>query len=129
MTDADKDPPKRRYRTKTTTLARARRLRRDMTEPEKRLWNRLCDNQLGGRHFRRQVPLGDYIADFCCLRPKPVVELDGETHVEISAAEARRARWLRGEGYQVLRFWNNEVMENIEGVLAQIARALGVEVE
>jgi very-short-patch-repair endonuclease len=118
-----------RYRTKGATLTRARKLRREMTEPEKRLWHRLRDNQLGGCHFRRQVPLGPYIADFCCLRPKLVIEIDGVTHTEMSEAEARRARWMRAAGYHVLRFWNNEVMENIEGVLEQIARASGVKVE
>lgn len=100
-----------------------------MTEPEKRLWNRLCDNQIGGHHFRRQVPLGTYIADFCCLRSKLVVEVDGVTHTEVSEAEARRARWMQAEGFQVLRFWNNEVMENIDGVVEAIARAVGMEVE
>jgi very-short-patch-repair endonuclease len=115
-----------KYRTTKPTLAHARRLRRDMTEPEKRLWNRLCDDQIGGHHFRRQVPLGPYIADFCCLRSKLVVEVDGESHTELSEAEARRARWMRAEGYRVLRFWNNEVMENVEGAVEQIAQALGV---
>jgi very-short-patch-repair endonuclease len=118
-----------KYRTKIATLKRARKLRRDMTEPEKRLWFRLCDNQIGGRHFRRQVPLDPYIVDFCCLRPKLVVEVDGVTHGEPSEAEMRRTRWLEAQGYVVLRLWNHEVMANIDGVVEAIARTLGVGVE
>jgi very-short-patch-repair endonuclease len=112
------------YRTTAPTLARARRLRREMTEAEKRLWRGLREGELAEYHFRKQVPAGAYILDFCCLRKKLVVEVDGGQHAEISAAEARRNRWLRAEGYTVLRFWNSAVLENLDGVLWKIGEVL-----
>jgi very-short-patch-repair endonuclease len=113
-----------RYRTQAATLARAKRLRRDMTEAEKKLWYRIRADQLEGHSFRKQVPCGRYVLDFCCLRKGLVVEVDGSQHAEISEAEARRVRFLRKEGYRVIRYWNNEVLENIEGVLQEILRVL-----
>ena len=112
------------YRTVTQALARAKRLRREMTEAEKKLWRGLREGELGEYHFRKQVPAGSYILDFCCLRRKLVIEVDGGQHAEISASEARRNRWLCAEGYTVLRFWNNEVLENLDGVLWKIGEVL-----
>ncbi len=104
-------------------IERARQLRRDSTQAERRLWYRLRGGQLGVR-FRRQVPVGPFIADFACVPARLVVELDGGQHVEQAEADARRTRSLEAQGYRVLRFWNHEVLENLEGVLQRIAEAL-----
>ena len=103
---------------------RARTLRREMTEAEKRLWQMLRSRQTEGGRFRRQVPIGGFIADFVCHEARLIVEIDGGQHDPSSEAEASRTRFLEAEGYRVLRFWNNEVMDNPEGVCAAIADAL-----
>jgi very-short-patch-repair endonuclease len=113
-----------KYRTTSETLARARRLRRDMTEAEKKLWYRIRQGQLDGYQFRKQVPLDPYILDFACLRKKLALEVDGSQHAEISAAEVRRNRFLRDEGFTVIRYWNTEVMRNIDGVLMDLLAKL-----
>jgi len=102
---------------------RARELRRDMTLAERRLWNILKLRQLDGFRFRRQFPIGPYIADFTCLEARLVVEVDGGQHME-AADDGIRDAFLRREGFQVLRFWNNEVMANLEGVRALVAQGL-----
>ena len=94
-----------------------------MTEAEKKLWRRLQNYQLDGRHFRKQVPIGVFIADFCCLREKLIVEVDGGQHAA-SGDDAVRTKWLEAQGYTVLRFWNNDVLGNIDGVVATILLAL-----
>jgi very-short-patch-repair endonuclease len=101
-----------------------RTLRRDMTEAEKRLWQILRSRQTEGYRFRRQVPIGGFIADFVCHAARLIVEIDGAQHDLSSEAEASRTRFLEAEGYRVLRFWNNEVLDNPEGVRAAIADAL-----
>jgi len=103
---------------------RARTLRRDMTEAERRLWQMLRSRQTEGYRFRRQVPIGGFIADFVCHAARLIVEIDGGQHDPSSEAEERRTRFLEAEGYRVLRFWNNEVMDNPEGVRAATADAL-----
>ncbi|MBI2255399.1 MAG: DUF559 domain-containing protein [Proteobacteria bacterium] len=104
-----------------TTKARgqARRLRGDMTEAEKLLWSKLRRNQLDGHYFRRQMPIGHFIADFCCAKMMLIVEVDGGQHAE-NARDLARTAWLKEHGYSVLRFWNNEVLGNIDGVVASI---------
>ncbi|HEX8366233.1 MAG TPA: endonuclease domain-containing protein [Allosphingosinicella sp.] len=102
-------------------LARARALRRDMTPAEPRLWSALRAT-FRDAHFRHQVPLGPYYPDFASHRARLVIEVDGGQHSQ--ARDAERTRFLEGEGYRVLRFWNNEVMENLDGVLQVIAAAL-----
>src|SRR6516162_1314410 len=104
--------------------ARARTLRREMTVAEKRLWQILRSRQTEGYRFRRQVPIGGFIADFVCHEARLIVEIDGGQHDPSSGAEASRARFLEAEGYRVLRFWNNEVLDNPEGVRAAIAESL-----
>ena len=101
--------------------ANARRLRRNMTEVEKRLWHRLRDGQIQGIAFRRQHPLGRYIVDFCALSQRLIVELDGGQHAATSAKDASRTKWLMAQGFRVIRFWNSDIVENLEGVLRQIA--------
>lgn len=93
-----------------------------MTEPEYRLWHALKHQQLGIK-FRRQAPKGAYILDFYCPQLRLVIEVDGESHAG-SARDRIRDAWLDSQGYRVLRFWNHEVMQNLEGVLAQINREL-----
>jgi very-short-patch-repair endonuclease len=95
-----------------------------MTEAEQQLWRMLRSRQTEGYGFRRQVPIGGFIADFVCHAVRLIVEIDGGQHDPSSAAEASRTRFLEAEGYRVLRFWNNEVLDNPEGVGAAIADAL-----
>jgi very-short-patch-repair endonuclease len=102
----------------------ARRLQKDMTEAEKCLWYRVRDCQLSEHQFRKQVPFDSYIVDFCCLKEKLIIELDGGQHAEITEYELERRAYFDAKGYRMLRFWNNEVFENIEGVLETIVRAL-----
>jgi len=101
----------------------AQRLRRDSTDAESLLWSRLRADQLGAR-FIRQHPIGPYIADFACRKARLVIELDGGQHALAVEADAERTKVIEAHGYLVLRFWNNDVMENIEGVLMEIVRTL-----
>jgi very-short-patch-repair endonuclease len=103
---------------------RAKQLRHEMTEAEKIIWQMLRSRQIEGHRFRRQVPLGRYIADFVCHEARLIVEIDGGQHDLSSEREVLRTRFLESEGYHVLRFWNNEVTENPEGVQSAIAREL-----
>jgi len=100
----------------------AARLRRDATECEKRLWAVLRNRQLDGFKFRRQATIGPYVVDLLCAEYRLVVELDGGQHG--GEADLRRTRFLEGQGYVVLRFWNHEVIENLEGLLVAIHRRL-----
>ncbi|MEQ9663414.1 MAG: endonuclease domain-containing protein [Parasphingopyxis sp.] len=112
------------------TVERARKLRRNATDAEKRLWSALRE-KLPEAKFRRQVPLGPYIADFASHRHKLIVEVDGGQHGEPANAAKDMARtgFLEGEGYRVLRVWNNDVLGNSEGVIEQIAASLAVPME
>ena len=103
---------------------RARQLRRDQTAVESRLWFRPRARQLSGAKFRRQYPIGAFIADFCCHERRLVTELDGGHHAEHVDADQSRTDFFVSQGCRVLRFWNNEVIENIDGVLEQIAHTL-----
>jgi very-short-patch-repair endonuclease len=103
---------------------RARSLRRDMTDAEKSVRRILRLYQIDGHRFRRQVPLGRYIADFVCHGARLIIEIDGGQHQGSEPGEAERTRFLQDQGYRVLRFWNNEVLSNLEGVRARIAENL-----
>ena len=104
---------------------RARRLRREQTVAERRLWRQLRDRQLLGEKFRRQHPIAPYIVDFVCLSRKLIVELDGGQHAERRKAyDKNRDDYLRRKGFRVLRFWNNDVLGNLDGVLGRIRREL-----
>ncbi|MGO9267381.1 MAG: endonuclease domain-containing protein [Candidatus Binataceae bacterium] len=103
---------------------RARDLRRNQTEAEKRLWARLRDGQIYDVKFRRQFPIGEFIADFACPAAHLAIELDGAQHAEQTEKDQWRTRLLAEHGYRVLRFWNEEVMTNIEGVLEKIIEEL-----
>src|SRR6185437_9748241 len=92
------------------TVDYARTLRSEMTHAEQKLWAILRDNGFGGFAFRRQVPIGPFIADFACHKAKLIIEVDGGQHDLTSNKEVARTEFLEREGYQVLRFWNNEVL-------------------
>ena len=98
----------------------ARRLRRHHTDVERKLWERLRARQVLGFKFRRQHPIGDFIVDFCCVEKKLVIELDGSQHAWDVEADSKRSRALVAKGYRVLRFWNNELIENMDGVMERI---------
>jgi len=99
-------------------------LRKRATVSENRLWSFLKDRQLDGVKFRRQEPIGRYIADFLSYERKLIIELDGSPHLEIENQEQdkERGEWLKSQGYTILRFWNRQVIRNMEGVLAEIRR-------
>jgi very-short-patch-repair endonuclease len=101
----------------------ARRLRVNQTDAETVLWNRIRNRQISGNKFVRQQPVGNYICDFVCRERILIIEVDGGQHNE-SAADAIRDQFLIAEGFRVLRFWNNEVLGNLEGVLATIQSEL-----
>ena len=106
------------------TLQKARALRQAQTDAEGLLWHYLRGKRLGGYKFRRQQPIGPYIVDFACLSRKLLIEVDGGYHVQRKDYDERRDRFLRNEGYRVLRFWNNEVFEDCFGVLEKVYAAL-----
>src|SRR3990167_9076020 len=95
-------------------------LRTNQTDAESRLWYHLRDRRFQGWKFRRQHILQGYIVDFVCLERKLVIELDGGQHAEQEAYDTRRTRVLEKDGFKVIRFWNNEVLTNTEGVLEMI---------
>ena len=101
----------------------ARRLRNNPTVAETRLRSRLRRKQLDGHRFRRQAPLGPYVADFVCFEARLIIEVDGGQHAE-RATDTARTAWLESESYRVLRFWNNDVLGNTEGVVETIRSAL-----
>jgi very-short-patch-repair endonuclease len=100
----------------------AKAMRQSMTTAEFRLWQRLRKPGIEGCRFRRQAPVGPFIVDFLCPQKRLIVELDGDQHgfPVAEEADAKRTEWLRQNGYVVIRFWNNEVMNNIEGVCEAI---------
>jgi very-short-patch-repair endonuclease len=116
--------PHRHIRTTEAVQSVARLLRQEMTPAEKALWQRLRDCQVQGCKFRRQHPLGVFVADFYCAARRLVIELDGAVHDNLQERDAARTAELNARGYRVLRFRNDEVMANMEGVLSAIAEAL-----
>ncbi len=102
---------------------RAQQLRNSATDAERRLWRYLNRRQLDGFKFSRQMPVGPFICDFLCRDRKLVIEVDGGQHAGSKQDDVRTA-FLEAEGYRVIRFWNNEVIENVDGVLQVIADAL-----
>jgi very-short-patch-repair endonuclease len=102
---------------------RSRRLRAFSTKAELKLWNHIRSRALNGRKFIRQHPIGPYIVDFVCREQRLVIEVDGGQH-SLNERDQARDQWLAGRGYSVLRFWNHEVLGNIEGVLEAISFVL-----
>lgn len=113
-----------RYQPPTRHRHHARDMRKDATRAENLLWQALRRDQLEGLTFRRQYPLDGYILDFVCFRPKLIVEVDGGQHAE-SASDAVRDAHFRRSGFMVLRFWNDDVIRNIDGVCSEILMAAG----
>ena len=99
----------------------ARRLRREATDAERRLWSHLRNRQLGGFKFRRQEAIGPFIADFACVECKVIVEADGGQHDE--QKDSARTQYLQGRGWHVVRLWNNEILHQTDAVLETIVRA------
>ena len=97
-----------------------------MTDAERKLWFALRDRRFAGFKFRRQVPIGPFIADFVCFEARLVIEVDGGQHAD-SIQDQRRDRWFAANKFRVMRFWNNEVRSNLEGVMILLAEALRVE--
>ena len=106
-----------------TRTGRARRLRQASTDAERRLWHRLRSRQIGGAKFARQDPIGPYVVDFVCREQRLIIEVDGSQHAT-DERDAVRDKWLSDRGYRVLRFWNNDVLANTDGVLEAILAAL-----
>lgn len=108
----------------------ARKLRREQTDVERKLWFALRDRRFHGFKFRRQQPIGPYIADFVCFEAKLVIELDGDQHGLATSERYDHARTkrLEADDFRVIRFWNHELIENFDGVLDAIALALGMPV-
>jgi len=105
------------------STSRARALRARMTDAERKLWFALRDRRFANFKFRRQVPVGPFIADFICYTTRVVVEVDGGQHAD-SSIDDRRDRWFAANDFLVLRFWNNDVLRNLEGVLTSILDTL-----
>ena len=95
-----------------------------MTDAERALWHRIRHRQVEGHRFRRQVPIGPYIVDFACLNAGLVIEVDGGQHNDALEEDRVRDAWLNARGYCVLRFWNNEVLGNGDGVLMRLIEVL-----
>ncbi|MDO8875240.1 MAG: DUF559 domain-containing protein [Pseudolabrys sp.] len=107
------------YERPPQSTTRARSMRREATDAERKLWLLLRDRRLGGAKFRRQAPVGRYIADFVCLRLKLIVEADGGQHAE-NRYDLERDRWLGKEGYIVVRYSNSDILNNRDGVLTDL---------
>ena len=107
-------------------ISQARDLRQKETESEQILWSWLRNNQLNGAKFRRQQPLGNYVVDFVCFDKKLIIEIDGGQHNDDQFIEKdkERTRFLHSEGFRVIRFWNNDVLTNIDGVIIHIRGTL-----
>jgi very-short-patch-repair endonuclease len=103
---------------------RGRHLRREQTDAEAKLWSRLRRGQLQGLQFRRQFPIGNFIADFCCPLRRLVIELDGGQHLERAGYDTWRTRLISERGYRVIRFWDHEVLLNTDEVINAILLAL-----
>ena len=108
---------------RTGAVQRARKLRRDSTDAEKRLW-RALRTKLPQFKWRRQMPIAPYFADFACLAGQLVVELDGGQHADAIGYDATRAQFIEARGFRITRFWNNDVLSNTDGVLERIAQEL-----
>ena len=104
-------------------LPLTKRMRREPTEAERRLWSLLRAGRMAGVKFKRQEQIGDYIVDFVCFRARLIVEADGSQHAE-SAADTKRDEWLFSQGFRILRFWNNDILGNTDGVAEAVLAAL-----
>jgi very-short-patch-repair endonuclease len=104
----------------------ARKLRKRLTDAERRIWSRLRLRQLNGVKFRRQAPVGPYVVDFVCFDRKLVIEVDGGQHAVMTPQERERTAWLESEGFHIIRVWNNNALQNTDGVVEHILRYLAL---
>lgn len=111
-------------RTTPKIFGRAKQLHRNVTEAEAKLWKHLRAHRMGDVHFRNQHAIANYIVDFCSPRRKLIIELDGSQHLEQEEYDEERTKYLESLGYKVVRFWNNEVTNNIDGVILAIIHAM-----
>ena len=111
-------------RTTPKIFSHAKHLHRNMTPAEIKLWARLRAHQLNGVHFRNQHAIGKYVVDFCAPRRKLIIELDGSQHLEQQEYDFERTAFLESKGFQVLSFWNNDVMNDSEGVILAVIQAM-----
>jgi very-short-patch-repair endonuclease len=102
----------------------SKKLRQNPTEAEDRLWQALRSRRFENTKFRRQVPIGPYVVDFVCPAAKLVIEIDGSQHADNVEYDTRRSEFLAGKGYRVIRFWNNDVLQSLDGVYQAIEIAL-----
>ena len=107
-----------------STTSKARQLRKKSTDAEVALWRHLRNRQLAGCKFRRQVPIDPYVVDFVCFEQRLVIELDGGHHQSQAEDDKARTVWLENQGFRVLRYWNNEVLVNVDGVALSILEAI-----
>jgi very-short-patch-repair endonuclease len=114
-------PPKR---STPKMMHRAGELRREPTPAEAMLWKYLRSQTLNGTHIRRQYAIDKYIVDFCAPRAKLIIEVDGSQHLDQQDYDAERTEFLKAKDYHVLRFWNNDILNNIEDVMAVILQAI-----
>ena len=107
----------------------ARKLRQNQTPQETKMWNILRNQQIKGCKFRRQYPIGEYIVDFVCKEIKLIIEIDGGQHntPEQINYDKKRTKYLNSKGYKVLRFWNNEIDKNLEGVYKKIVDVISIQ--
>ena len=124
--DGSEAKPFKRLAKSERTLSRARKLRADMSDEERILWMLLRDRRFAGFKFRRQVPLGDYVADFVCFERGLIVELDGSQHAEPEQAafDAKRTSVLEAAGFRVVRIWASDLFKERDGVMETILNAL-----
>jgi very-short-patch-repair endonuclease len=107
-------------RTTPKIFGRAKELHRNMSPAEAKLWKYLRAHRTSGVHFRNQHAIGNYIVDFCCYSKKLIIELDGSQHLDQEGYDEERTLYLESQGYKVIRFWNNQIMNDIEGVIKTI---------
>jgi very-short-patch-repair endonuclease len=110
--------------TNEAKISHARHLRKNLTDAEQKLWRHIRNRQIKGFRFRRQAPIGNYIVDFVCFEKKLIIELDGGQHSEQQEYDHHRSLWLKSKGYTVIRFWNNDVLNNIEGIMEVILKKI-----
>ena len=109
---------------KAKLLSYAKRMRYEPTEAESVLWRHLRAGRLAEQKFKRQQPIGNFIVDFVCFTQKLVIEVDGGQHADMQSADEVRTAWLEAQGFRVLRFWNDDVLQRMEFVLEEVIRIL-----
>ncbi|MEZ5942581.1 MAG: endonuclease domain-containing protein [Planctomycetaceae bacterium] len=116
-----------RRRKASRNLEHAREQRRNATQPEKKLWMALRDRGLAGLKFRRQFPVDNYIADFACVEKKLIIEVDGDSHADQYSHDMTRQETLERAGWRVERVGNDDILQNLEGVLMQVITGAGLD--